>query len=96
MLSPPWTKHAGSNEKKSNSLDQIPIRIPAVHTPQLAHGASPVYDFRAFENLTKYLISVTVLTKINGWMDMPARSYPNPSSLPSSQNLLDRSLCDET
>ena len=45
---------AGPKKKKkrsSNSLDQIPIRVPAVHTPQLAHGTGPVYDFRAFEDL---------------------------------------------
>jgi hypothetical protein len=34
-----------------NSLDQIPIRIPTINAPQLAHGTSPVYDFRAFEDL---------------------------------------------
>jgi hypothetical protein len=39
------------NRNAVNSLDQIPIRIPTINTPQLAHSTGPIDDFRAFENL---------------------------------------------
>jgi len=43
----------GSRGKKKgfHILDQIPIRISTVYTPQFAYGAGPVDHFPAFEHL---------------------------------------------
>jgi hypothetical protein len=46
-----------------NSLDQIPIRIPTINTPQLADSSRTIDDFRALEDLRigkpNILISLT-------------------------------------
>merc|ERR1712070_364011 len=50
-------------------LDQIPIRIPTVHTPQPPHGAGAIDHFPAFEHLRRHFslyISCTTITWTTG------------------------------
>jgi len=39
-------------------LDQIPIRIPRIHTLQLAHRTRPIHHFTLFQNLQTLLLQL--------------------------------------
>jgi hypothetical protein len=83
-------KHAGLDKRERKySLDQIPIRIPAVHTLQLPDRAGPVYDFRAFENLcigNRTFHQRDNPHEIKRWADVMMRiCYYSPQSQPPSK-----------
>lgn len=74
---------------KSHSLNQIPIWITAIYTPQLAHRARSINYFAAFENLEPCQSNLQSLrTK--------TRAHLYPSRLPSPQHIIDRVLGDDT